>query len=290
MTASCGLLILGCVGPQPAFPQTGGSRSEQSTKIKALDNSRFGFRELTDAATGVALSVPAMLLGPSQSNARGTSWTSKDNRLKIATLIFRNKTLASLHEAIRVPPGRAVTQDISDAKSFRIRGHDGNGSTFYVQAEERNGEIRGLSITYEKSAGGELAAAVETIIRSFRGFPSSTGEKAAEAAPHDRNSVNAQMPSCQTQNAELGRLASGVHLQLAAPEQIDAGGSINFSWEASERFPTTAPVYAILAISGDQVLAGVPARFVFHKAEPLSPCGSIHFASLPLASIIPFDA
>ena len=63
--------------------------------------------------------------------------------------------------------------------------------------------------------------------------------------------LNAQMPSCQTPSAELGRLASGVHLQIAAPEQIDAGGSINFSWEASERFPITAPVYAILAISGE---------------------------------------
>ena len=244
IAASGGLLILGCVGLQPAFPQTGGSHSEQSTKIKDRDNSRFDFQELADAATGAALSLPATLLGPPQSTARGTNWTSKDNRLKIATLVFRNKTLASLHEAIRVLPGRTITQDISDAKSFRIRGNDGSGSTFYVQAEDRSGEIRGLSITYEKSAGGEIASAAETIIRSYRGFPASTGEKAAEA-------VNTPRPSCQTKNGELGRLASGVHLQLAAPKQIDAGGRINFSWEASERFPITAPVYAILAISGE---------------------------------------
>ena len=42
---------------------------------------------------------------------------------------------------------------------------------FHVQANERHGEVRGISITYEGSAKTELALVVSSIAQSYRAFP-----------------------------------------------------------------------------------------------------------------------
>ncbi len=218
---------------------------------------RFGFRELVDEETGVALRLPLSLLGPAQKSPSGASWSTPDRRLKIAALNFRNrKTLLTVYQAIRNRPGRTLSKDALSDKSFELQGRDPDGSVFFVIAEEKNGEVRGLSIACDKSAGPEMLAMAQTVLQSFRGFPGAADSTAkAPAGPEKAAKKNV---SCPEQAAALTRLAAGVRLKLEAPGQMRSGESLRFSWETAARFPAETPVYAILSVSGEARLEAAP--------------------------------
>ncbi len=212
--------------------------------------SAYGFREIIDTGTGVKLSLPLGILGPPKASGLGNNWSSASGRLKIATLNFRGKkTLRSIYDAIRGRPGRTLTADKFGGNRFFIQGTDQDGSVVYVQAEKRGGEVRGLSITLEKGAGAELTAAVQAIVPSIQAFPPSEGQTAVAGVPPP--SPTSPQVSCDAGIAGLSQLASGVRFAIAAPPEIQAGGKLEFSWQAPERFPPETPLYLILAVSGE---------------------------------------
>ncbi len=238
-----------CAASIGAFCATSPAAAAQTaTAPGAESDSRLGFRELVDDETGVALRLPLNLLGPAQKSASGTAWSTPDRRLKIVALNFRNrKTLLAVYQAIRNRPGRTLSQDALSGASFELRGRDADGSAFFVIAQERNGEVRGLSIACDKSATPDIVAAAQTILQSFRGFPAAVESGAEARAGPEQQAKNAPCP----EDAPLSRLADGVRLKLDGPGQIRAGESLRFSWEAAAKFPAKTPVYAILSVSGE---------------------------------------
>jgi hypothetical protein len=232
--AAASVLLLGAMGqPQQA------AAGENAASIRSEP---YGLREITDDATGVRLSIPFAIVAAGKSASWGGNWSSADGRLKIATLNFRGrKTLRAVYEAIRNRPGRRLIEDVLTASSFKLRGSEANGALFYVVGDEGNGEVRGVSLAYEKSAEAELAPVVEAIVRSYRAFPAA-GQ--AERSP--------ELPaSCSEEAQELGRRAANVRIDLAAPVRMRAGETFQFSWRAAEAFSPATPVYAVLAIPGD---------------------------------------
>jgi hypothetical protein len=227
-----------------AIWQAGLSLQQAAAGENAAANRRepYGLREITDDATGVRLSIPFAIVSAGKSASWGGNWSSADGRLKIATLNFRGrKTLRAVYEAIRGKAGRRLIEDASTAKSFRLRGSEANGALFYVLGDEENGEVRGLSITYEKSAEAELAPVVDAVVRSYRGFPSA---RPAERPPE-------RPASCPDEAQDLARRAAKVKIDLAAPARMRAGETFQFSWRTAEAFSQATPVYAVLAIPGD---------------------------------------
>ncbi len=224
------------------------SRAAGKTGAPTSGELNFNLRDVTDPETGIALSLPSDILGSAQKSSLGTTWTTSDRRLKIATLNFKNKkTLLAVYRTIRGRAGRNFSKDVLDSKSFILQGGDQDGSVFFVRVEERGGEVRGVSITCERDFGSTLSPLAQKILQTFRGFPASgseTGNPAVEASA-------ARNMSCSSETAELVQLASGVNLKLDMPAEVRAGESLHFSWEAPARFPTGRPVYAILAVSGE---------------------------------------
>ncbi len=209
----------------------------------------YGFRDFFDTGTGIKLGLPLGILGAPKVSGLGNNWNSASGRLKVATLNFRGKkTLRAVYDAIRARPGRTLLEDKFGGTKFLLRGSDADGSVVYVQAEERAGEVRGLSITLEKGAGAELTAAVHAIIRSFQAFPPS-GDETAEAAAAP--SPGSQQASCDSSIAGLAQRAAGVRFSVGAPAEIQAGGKLDFNWQVPERFPPETPVYVVLAVSGE---------------------------------------
>ena len=232
-----------CAAPSAAAAQTAPAKGGDG-------DSRFGFRELVDEETGVALRLPLGLLGPVQKSPSGAAWSTPDRRLKIAALNFRKKkTLLAVYQAIRNRPGRTLSKDALSDKSFELQGRDNGGSVFFVIAQEKYGEVRGLSINCDKSAAPEILAAVQTVLQSFRGFPDAADSSAkARTGPEPTANKNA---SCPEETAAPTRLAAGVRLKLDAPGQLRSGESLCFSWETAARFPAKTPAYAILSITGE---------------------------------------
>ena len=217
-----------------------------------IDDSRYGFRELTDDKTGVQLSIPFGIAGGGQPSGWGNNWATPDNRLKIATLNFQGrKTLRAVYEAIRDKKGRRITQDSFDGKGFIVGGSDSDGSIVYVQAEEQAGEVRGISITYKGTAKAELGPVVRAILRSYRGFPKADQTAANGGSVESPSLPEPQQVSCRAEMAEIMRRASGVRINIAAPAEIRAGGAIEFSWQASERFLPVTSAYIILSVPGE---------------------------------------
>ena len=163
---------------------------------------RQGMTDIIDTATGVAISIPAGLVTGPDAETWGHNWSSDDERLNIDTLNFRGqRSLGDVYQSIRGIKGRRVTQDTFESGKFVLQGSDADGSIFYVQAEERAGEVRGVSIVYSASARSELAPVVSAIVRSFRAFPEAI--QAPRPSPAPPAAASDQLNRLQRQVEEL---------------------------------------------------------------------------------------
>ena len=96
--------------------------------------------------------------------------------LSIDTLNFGGKrTLTSVYSAIRNTKGRQISRDTHTPQGFIIEGSDADGTSFYFQADEKDGEVRGISILYTKGRKSQSAAVANAIVRSYQPFPSADG-------------------------------------------------------------------------------------------------------------------
>lgn len=143
-----------------------------------------GKQEIEDGPTGIRLSVPFDIVTKSKRTKWGTNWKSSDNRLNIDTLNFTNqRTLKSVHQSLRSISGRRITHDRYDGTGFTLQGRDSDGSILHVEAIERGGEVRGISIVYSDWARGELAPVADRILRSFTPFPERRREPTISQPP-----------------------------------------------------------------------------------------------------------
>jgi hypothetical protein len=132
------------------------------------------FEKIIDS-TGVSLAIPVDLVGRDPKNGTwGHSWASAD--LSIDTLNFANKrTIEALYNSLKGRSGRLISGDsyLKPEHSFVLTGSEDRGTTlFYIKAQAQNGELRGLSITYNSRDRAQLDSVVQEIIRSFDPFPS----------------------------------------------------------------------------------------------------------------------
>lgn len=62
---------------------------------------------------------------------------------------------------------------------------------------------------------------------------------------------NAAAANCEAETQQLGSLARTVSVDIVAPRDLAAGGSIRVSWNATGYFPAKAPVYLVLSVPGE---------------------------------------
>lgn len=133
-----------------------------------------GFRQVSDARTGVTLSIPFDVTSNTKGATWGTNWSTDDETLSIDTLNFRgDRNLRSVYDSIRNKRGRRITTDDFDGSSFTLQGTDSDGTVVYVRCEQRGGEVRGLSIVYSARVQRDMAPVASAVVRSFVAFPGS---------------------------------------------------------------------------------------------------------------------
>ena len=57
--------------------------------------------------------------------------------------------------------------------------------------------------------------------------------------------------ACETETAALQAFARGVKIDIAAPADLRAGGTIKVSWQSASRFPPKTPAFLAVAIPGE---------------------------------------
>ena len=253
-----GLFVICFTSPNPAIPALPHApQLQRRADAIPVNVSRYGFRELIDSETGVQLGIPFEIVGGAKPSSWGNTWSASDGRLRIATLNFHGKrTLRSVYETIRGRKGRRISRDSYDGHNFILEGSDADGMFFHVQANERHGEVRGISITYEGSAKTELALVVSSIAQSYRAFPAAadhelrTGESGT-SSDSGQGQAAASQRECAAETENLRRLAARLSADITIPAEVKAGGAFGFKWHTSQRFPSRTPAYLVLAVPGE---------------------------------------
>jgi Caspase domain len=160
------VVFYGTVAGAAPFPHKPGS---MAAELRIAAGERLSV--ISDETTGVRIGIPTGLVGAPHDATHGRNWKSRDGRLEIDTLRFRDRTLKELHKSLRSKKSRSISREDLRSNSFVLEGADGDDTTIYVTAEAQGEEIRGVSIVYSNRARNELRDTIEAVKRSFIAFP-----------------------------------------------------------------------------------------------------------------------
>jgi peptidoglycan hydrolase-like protein with peptidoglycan-binding domain len=144
-----------------------------------------GWRMLEDGASGVRIGIPGKLVPQQSTLIGGTRWASA--RGEYAVESFRitqpGTTLAAVFERMKKEPaGRKADYSVMRDNFFVISGLQ-NLKKFYVRAQARGEEVRGITVLYDQAMAGIMEPVVVAMSSAFAGFPP------GPAAPPPRRKV-----------------------------------------------------------------------------------------------------
>jgi peptidoglycan hydrolase-like protein with peptidoglycan-binding domain len=158
------------------FKETGtlapAERTLLSDTAKAKQQ-QVGWRVIDDQATGAQVGLPGAHVPNTSAGRTGTRWSSGQGQIQIETFRVRDPgtTLAAVYERQKnEPAGRKLTVNFQRGDMFILSGLQGL-KKFYVRAEFKDGEVRGLTILYDQAWEGVMDAATVVMSSTFAPFP-----------------------------------------------------------------------------------------------------------------------
>jgi peptidoglycan hydrolase-like protein with peptidoglycan-binding domain len=150
-------------------PQERGALADAARRLQ--DN--VGWKTVTDAGSGVRLSLPAKLVPQQSSDANGARWSSSTGTIQI--LLSRRKeanpTTAKLaDQEKKEPTGRTVEYSVVKPDFFVLSGMQGL-KKFYVRGQFKDSEVRILTILYDQATEGTMGPVVIAMSSAFNPFP-----------------------------------------------------------------------------------------------------------------------
>lgn len=144
-----------------------------------------GWRMADDPGTGARVGIPIKLVPQVSQIAGGTRWASA--RSEYAVESFRitqpGTTLAAVFERMKKEPaGRKADYSVMRDNFFVISGLQ-NLKKFYVRAQIRGEEVRGITVLYDQAMAGIMEPVVVAMSSAFAPFPN------LPAAPPPRRKV-----------------------------------------------------------------------------------------------------
>jgi Putative peptidoglycan binding domain len=132
-----------------------------------------GWKNVTDAGSGVRLGLPAKLAPQQSSDANGAKWSSPTGTIQI--LLARRKeanpTTAQLAEQEKKEPaGRKVEYSVVKPDFFVLSGMQAL-KKFYVRGQFKDSEVRILTILYDQATEGTMEPVVIAMSSAFNPFP-----------------------------------------------------------------------------------------------------------------------
>ncbi len=146
---------------------------------------RFGWRVVTDPATGIRIGLPAKLVPNAHDAVHGTRWSSPHGEVRIETFRLKNPDLklADLYtQEKRTPRTRRVSRSTLHEDNFSMHGMQGL-KYFDVHAKQRDGEIRGFTLLYDQAMAGIVAPVADAMASAFAPFPAGNMPFAVLAKP-----------------------------------------------------------------------------------------------------------
>jgi hypothetical protein len=150
-------------------------RAQLATNSKAVQE-RVGWAMVDDKVTGAQVGLPTKQVPRVVRTENGTRWSSAQGQIQIETFRLRGPgtTLATVAEYQRTePPNRKLEVNLLRDDFFILSGLQGL-KKFYVRAQIRELEVRGVTILYDQATEGIMDPVTVVMSSAFAPF-SGTG-------------------------------------------------------------------------------------------------------------------
>jgi peptidoglycan hydrolase-like protein with peptidoglycan-binding domain len=150
-------------------------RAQLATNSKAVQE-RVGWALVEDKVTGAQLGLPTKQVPNMARTGSGTRWSSAQGQVQIETFRIRGPgtTLADVAGRQRAePPNRKLDVNFTRDDFFILSGLQGL-KKFYVRAQIRDLEVRGVTILYDQATEGIMDPVTVVMSSAFAPF-SGTG-------------------------------------------------------------------------------------------------------------------
>ncbi len=162
------------------FKETGTLNPQERSQLAAGAKSRqaqVGWVMLDDPVTGARLGIPTKQVQHTSAGSSGTRWSTAQGQIQVETFRIREPgtTLAAAYEQHRKqPPTRRLALNVLRPDFFVLSGLQGL-KQFYVRAEYRDGEVRGLIILFDQATEPIMDHVAVAMTGAFSGFPGVSG-------------------------------------------------------------------------------------------------------------------
>ena len=159
---------------------TAAERAELVASAKERED-KFGWRVVTDPATGIRIGLPTKMVPHARPDGSGTRWSSTHGEVQVATFRIKgaDANLSALFEAEKKKPGRQVDYSVLKPDNFFISGLQGGVRKFSVRAQMRDGEIRGFTMLFDQMMETIVTPAMVAMASAFSPFPARSAPLAA---------------------------------------------------------------------------------------------------------------
>src|SRR5262249_7130782 len=147
------------VGAVKSFQKRNGSKEtgilNPDERAKLAESARAkrgaaGWHPVDDRASGARPRLPAQLAPQSSPPPSGAHWQSARGEMQVETFRTAGTTLAATLERIKKEPAsRRVEYQVVKPDFFVVSGQQGGVKKFYVRAEVKGAEVRGVTILYD---------------------------------------------------------------------------------------------------------------------------------------------
>jgi hypothetical protein len=144
-----------------------------------------GWRMVEDIATGARVGIPGKLVPQTSTIAGGMRWASSRGEYSVETFRITQPgtTLPAVFERMKKEPAdRKPEYSVLRPDFFVISGLQ-NLKKFYVRAQVRGEEVRGITVLYDQAMAGMMEPVVVAMSSAFSAFP------AASTLPPPRRKV-----------------------------------------------------------------------------------------------------
>jgi hypothetical protein len=169
------------------FKETGVLNTQERALLAAASKAKqnqVGWTIVDDPITGARIGIPKKQAPNGTEGKSGFRWSSAQGQVQIETFKVREPgtTLASVYEQQKKEPStRRAELNVLRPDFFVLGGMQGL-KKFYVRAEVRDGEVRGMTVLYDQATENIMDPAATVMASVFAGFPSATAAARAGQA------------------------------------------------------------------------------------------------------------
>src|SRR5215510_2504909 len=170
------------------FKETGVLNTQERALLAAsakAKQAQVGWVMVDDAVTGARLGIPTKHVQNKTQGKTGTRWASAQGQVQVETFRIRDPgtTLAGVYEQQRKEPSNRKLEVNFVRPDFFILAGMQNLKKFYVRAEAKDGEVRGMTVLYDQATEPIMDPVVVVMSSAFTPFPSIAGTAQIGAAP-----------------------------------------------------------------------------------------------------------